>query len=271
MTDTRDGVWWPNTAVVVNRHGSRITLWCEFWCLANSDGQTKAGNCEGARETRRDNELDGEAADQLGWPWRWRGRLKEEESTDQRLAEMSCLLIGRDQSQIRSGPTCKRLLQGVKAIGSTILGTKSNSSLTLARRSKWLVTTRWVGDKRSHRSTDKAMTRLSPKIAWRGRVWKELMCWMSNAKTMVKAVMSSGFGGRRLRAVNSAKWRGNHWRGSFTLKLEMVQKSWNSVKHLCLCTYVSLFMILMLQSAKQFNLYLVSLYSPVQRKFSQKN
>ena len=157
--------------------------------------------------------------------------LKEEESMDQRLAEMSCLLIGRDQSQIRSGPTCKRLLQGVKAIGSTILGTKSNSSLTLARRSKWLVTTRWVGDKRSHRSTDKAMTRLSPKIAWRGRVWKELMCWMSNAKTMVKAVMSSGFGGRRLRAVNSAKWRGNHWRGSCTLKLEMVQKSWNRVKH----------------------------------------
>ena len=48
----------------------------------------------------------------------------------------------------------------------------------------------------------------------------------------------------------------------------MVQKSWNSVKHFCLCTYVSLFMILMLQSAKQFNLYLVSLYSPVQRKFS---
>ena len=133
ISDTRDGVWRLNIAVVVNRHGCRITLWCEFWCLANSDGQTKAGNCEGARETRRDNELDGEAADQLGWPWRWRGRLKEEESTDQRLAEMSCLLIGRDQSQIRSGPTCKRLLQGVKAIGSTILGTKSNSSLTLCK------------------------------------------------------------------------------------------------------------------------------------------
>ena len=33
-----------------------------------TDGKTKAGNGGGARGTGRDNKLDGEAADQLGWP-----------------------------------------------------------------------------------------------------------------------------------------------------------------------------------------------------------
>ena len=92
--------------------------------------------------------------------------LEEEESTDQRLAEMSCLPNGRDQSQIRSN------LQETAARGESYrfnnLRDKVKQQLDSCKEIEATCDnqmSRWQEEPQEHGQSHDQVGRLSPKIA----------------------------------------------------------------------------------------------------------